>query len=102
MEIDIIIQYVMTILPSVVSIVSGLGTVVVVIMRIKRFSKKNEASLSDSLNELSKDNKDLKRSLYEAIGENAALKRQMNRLMARMEQNEKQAHQKPKGQVLDD
>lgn len=97
MEIDIIIQYVMTILPSAVSIISGLGTVVVVILRIKRFSKKNEASLSDSLNELSKDNKDLKRSLNEVISENAALKRQVSKLMVRMEQNEKQTYQITKG-----
>ena len=101
MEIDIFVQYIMTILPSVVSIISGLGTVIVVIMRIKRSGKKTEVSLNASLNELSKDNRELKRSLNEVIAENALLKKQVNKLMVRLEQNEKQTYQKIKGKVLD-
>ena len=101
MEIDIFVQYIMTILPSVVSIISGLGTIVVVIMRIKRAGKKTEVSLNASLEELSKDNRDLKRSLNEVISENVLLKKQLNKVMVRIEQNEKQTYQKTKGQVLD-
>lgn len=81
MNIDIITQYVLAIVPAFTAVVGMVVTLGVGIGRIKRANKDTEAtmlSISEEVSDLVIENKNLKR-------ENALLKKSLNKITAKLE-----------------
>lgn len=81
MDIDIITQYILALVPAVTAIAGMITTVGIAICKIKKANKETTAKVE----EVSQNDKFLKRQLTETHRENAELKRQLAKLTARMD-----------------
>lgn len=81
MNIDIITQYILAIVPAFTAVVGMVVTLGVGIGKIKKANKET----SDKVEEVSNNDKMLKKQLREVSKENAELKEHLNKITARME-----------------
>lgn len=80
MEIDVITQYVLAIVPAFTAIVGMITTLGVAIGKIKKANSETK----EEVRALSETDRDLKKQLREVHKENAELKHQLNEVTARM------------------
>lgn len=80
MNIDVITQYILSIVPAVTAVAGMITTVGIAIAKIK----KANAETKEEVKNLSETDRDLKKQLREMHKENAELKHQLNEVMARM------------------
>lgn len=80
MEIDVITQYVLAIVPAVTAVAGMITTVGVAIGKVR----KANAETAKEVREMSKGDKELKTQLREVHKENVELKKQLNEVTARM------------------
>ena len=80
MEIDVITQYILAIVPAFTAVVGMIVTLGVGIGKIK----KANSETTSQVKELSETDKSLKKELREVHKENAELKKQLNEVTARM------------------
>lgn len=80
MDIDIITQYVLAIVPAFTAVVGMITTLGIAIGKIK----KANSETTQEVRELSENDKALKKQLKEVHKENVELKQQLNELSARM------------------
>lgn len=81
MNLDIITQYILAIVPAFTAVVGMVVTLGVGIGKIKKANKET----SDKVEEVSNNDKMLKKQLREVSKENAELKEHLNKITARME-----------------
>lgn len=81
MNIDIITQYILALVPAVTAIAGMITTVGIAISKIKKANQETTTKVE----EVSKNDKFLKRQLTEVHRENAELKKQLAKLTARMD-----------------
>lgn len=80
MDIDIITQYVLAIVPAFTAVVGMITTLGIAIGKIK----KANSETTQEVRELSENDKTLKKQLKEVHKENVELKQQLNEVTARM------------------
>lgn len=80
MDIDIITQYVLAIVPAFTAVVGMITTLGVAIGKIKKANKETK----DEVVALSQTDKELKKQLRDVHRENVELKKQLNEVTARM------------------
>ena len=81
MELDIITQYILAIVPAFTAVVGMVTTLGVAIGKIKKANKDATAEVKEAHNE----NVELRRELRETVAENKELKQHLNKITARME-----------------
>lgn len=81
MNIDVITQYILAIVPAFTAVVGMVVTLGVGIGKIKKANKET----SDKVEEVSNNDRMLKKQLREVSKENAELKEHLNKITARME-----------------
>ena len=81
MNIDIITQYILAIVPAFTAVVGMITTLGVAISKIKKANKET----STQVEELSKNDRALKKQLVETQKENAELKKNFNKVLAKMD-----------------
>lgn len=80
MDIDIITQYILSIVPAVTAVAGMITTVGIAIAKIK----KANATTANKVEELSHNDRALKKQLIEVHKENAELKHQLNEVSAKL------------------
>lgn len=80
MDIDIITQYILAIVPAFTAVVGMVVTLGVGVGKIKKANRET----TDKVEEVSRGDKELKRQLADVHKENVELKQQLKEVMARM------------------
>lgn len=81
MDIDIITQYILAIVPAFTAVVGMVTTLGVAIGKIKKANEKATEEVKEAHNE----NVELRRELRETVKENKELKTHLNKITAKME-----------------
>lgn len=81
MELDIITQYILAIVPAFTAVVGMVTTLGVAIGKIKKANKEATEEVKEAHNE----NVELRRELRETVKENKELKTHLNKITAKME-----------------
>ena len=80
MDIDIITQYILAIVPAVTAVAGMVTTVGIAISKIKKANSETK----EEVKVLSETDRSLKKQLHDVHKENVELKQQLNEVMARM------------------
>lgn len=85
MDIDVITQYILSIVPAVTAVIGMVVTLGVGIGKIKRANKDTVDEVKENSKGLRRTNEELKAELVQVHKENVELKKEMTKLMAKVE-----------------